>query len=295
LIAIQGVEDMRFISPFALLLVAFCSAAPNCTASEQSESITPGFRFEEIDVVCVMPVVDKVQSPSSPIDTNSLRPLVILELERRGFPVEDPSCSNEAKVERSPATTSRWLFKVTIDNLQLMGSTGSDGIFRGTVFSCVVTASVFDTRINREVWSSRAASTTVLDHTLRGMFDNVLRRIMKPVEMKAKVTQPLTSTKWLPRSVEANIFTVKHGMRCPGNLQATSENLSFTLKTDDPKCKEYEFSVPRSEVKSYALTYKGSGYPTAFNVALPGKKTVQFCNANEIQVDYLFAALGSGL
>src|ERR1017187_3608436 len=94
LIAIQGVEDMRFISPFALLLVAFCSAAPNCTASEQSESITPGFRFEEIDVVCVMPVVDKVQSPSSPIDTNSLRPLVILELERRGFPVEDPSCSN---------------------------------------------------------------------------------------------------------------------------------------------------------------------------------------------------------
>lgn len=269
------------------------NTGPGLDATNQNgaaaDSTTPNFRWGEIDTICVMPVVNNM---TTPVDTYTMRPMAMLELQKHGFRVEDPSCANATR--QQPLTKpSRWRFKVSVDSVQMLGSQQANGTFAGSVLGIVITASVFDTQTNRNVWSSRAVSTTVFDKSEGGMFDSALRRILKPVALNRKDAHLSAPVNWEPQTVQANVFTVKHGMKCRGTLRVENENVSFTLASDDSKCKEYEFSVPRAEVKSYGIAFKGSGIPTAFSVSLSHKGSIHFCNANATDLAYVFAALGS--
>jgi hypothetical protein len=63
-----------------------------------------------------MLAIDKGRDPRAQLDGEAVRPLVMLELEARGYAVNGPGCAEEAHVGESSTKSSRWLLTVTLDS-----------------------------------------------------------------------------------------------------------------------------------------------------------------------------------
>jgi hypothetical protein len=296
---------MRYFGALVIVVSAICSLPQAWAMSDHPELIAPGFNFGQVDAFCVMPVIDKKQYVGRPLDTSPMRPLLMLALEERGYRIENPGCSDFVHLDAPSSGSPRWLFGVTVDGLWIARD--------GEVLGCYLTASVFDTQAKREVWrdtantgygarfgSALGRSTVGLGQASDSrLFEGALGRVLAKVEKKGKAELPLASTTWAPQSVEADVFNREFGMKaglrgCHGTLQDRLGVVSFRSEAADTKCEKFQFSVARNTIKSYGRSIVGSAVATAFEINLPGIGTVHFCNANEMQVYYLFAALGSG-
>jgi hypothetical protein len=235
-----------------------------------------------------------------------MRPLLMLALEERGYRIEDPGCSDLAHPDASSSGSPHWLVGVTVDGLWIARD--------GEVLGCYLTASVFDTQAKKEVWrdsentgygsrfgSALGRSTFGLGQASdTRLFEGALGRVLSKVVKKGKVELPLASTTWLPLSVQAEVFNPagfgmkSGGMGCHGTFQDSAGVVSFQSDAAEAKCEKYQFSVPRNTIKSFGRSIVGSAAKQAFEVGLPGIGTIHFCKANEVQVYYLLAALGSG-
>jgi hypothetical protein len=92
------------------------------------------------------------------------------------------------------------------------------------------------------------------------------------------------------RTVEFVMFPQE---ACRGTLQLISGMVSFKVDNDETmKCRKREFSVARSEIKSFDYnTVVCTAYPTAFHLALTHLGNLNFCKADRPDVVDLFTAL----
>jgi len=310
--------------PAALLLALYWG--PQARAQETHAPYPAEvFRFDQIDAVCVVPVIGhKVQTfleervarygvdvgfgrvVKRSLDTEAMRPIVMLALEKRGYRVEDPRCSEGARGGAPGESSSRWLLTVILDGYELFGPKGKDGQVRNDkvmAIGIMLSASLFDTRTRSEVWKDSATGHVramrqwnftkgLVPIAPSTLFASAVDSVLGTFEKRGEPAPSLDVTSWPPLTVRANIFTVR-SKSCLGTLQAQGGTVSFT-PDDAAKCQKYQFSAARSQV-SYGLNrMTGVAIPTAFHVILPGAGTVNFCNADEGAVNYFFAGLGSG-
>jgi hypothetical protein len=248
-----------------------------------------------------MPAIDKGQDSVALLDGDAVRPLVMMELEARGYSVDDPRCAEDAHAGGSSKRASRWLLTVTYN--------GSWRIPPGQVVGGFLTASLFDTEAGKEVWRN-SANTKYMARLANGLgagginynvpnpvafktevFKSALGPVLGKVEKRGKAAAPLAITSWAPISVRTGIFSKVHGEVCEGILEAKAATVSFTPDHPEGKCKKYQISMARSEIKSYGAIYFGN----VFELTANGVGRIRFSGAvDEKSVNYLFASLGSG-
>jgi hypothetical protein len=296
---------MRIATVSAVMTLALLWGMQGRAAGEEQTYIAPGFQFNQVDAVCVMPAIDKKPDPRALLDGEAVRPLVMLALEERGYAVNDPSCAEGAHAGRSSAGSSRWLLTLTFDGYWMA--------VNGQVLGGFLTASLFDTQAGKEVWRNSAStrSRARFMNALMGagginygvtdpvgfkteVFKSALGPLLGKLEKRGKMAAPLATTSWAPISLRAGIFLKAHGKVCDGTLEAKAATVSFTSDRSGGRCQKYQFNVARNEIKSYGGTFEGSGIPVAFKLTVKGAGTIHFCGANERNVNYLFASLGSG-
>lgn len=290
-----------------VLLLSISAFAIGAKAAASQISPSSGFQFSQIDTICAMPVVDGMHAPNLPIDGSFLRPLVMMALEDRGYHVESPACSDATRQGESKATPSRWRLTVTFDSLLEEGN---------VILGCSLTASLFDTQTQSEVW--RATAHTNFGHRfvralagpqseimLADLFREGLGPVLESMPKRGGPARPLPSTSWPPISFQAVAF-FKRGKglfqnECQGVMQATSDSLSFTPSAGDSKCKKYQFTVLRNRIKSCGrMPLQGPAASTpapseAFDVIAPGVGRIDFYSSDVTSLNYLFASLGSGI
>ena len=134
-------------SKCAVLFLALLVCLPYQQANAKKRPFfAPGFEFSQVDVICVMPPVSKVNT-QPPLDLVSLRTVIVQGLEQRGYKV-DTSCVSE-RDGASQVGASHWLFTITVEGFGRNPAGAYNAAFLG--------GSVFDTQASKEVWN---------DHTL---------------------------------------------------------------------------------------------------------------------------------
>jgi hypothetical protein len=318
------VPGMRFIKVFTLLLSAFSALTQAQTETDNPNYLASGFRFDQVDSVCVLPVSTAIQYQGKLLDTAPLRPLVMLALEARGYHVDDPSCSKSARVGFPSSVGARWLLTVAIEDLVVQSANrvphlapGEYRYYARVVDHAVLRASLFDTRSGHEVWRRHYTSSPGPDFQVsywagdpnfrfyffqgQRYFRDSLGGVLAPFENRAHAEPPPDSARWAPLSMRADIFLASfvrnmapgHNKACPGTLRWDSGTVSFKPDSSEAKCHKYEFSVARSEITYGFNSVVGSAI-NAFHLSVPGTGMINFCDASETEIYYFFAALGSG-
>jgi hypothetical protein len=98
---------MRIVTVSAVMTLALLWGIQGRAAGEEQTYIAPGFQFNQVDTICVMLAIDKGRDPRAQLDGEAVRPLVMLELEARGYAVNGPGCTEEAHVGESSTKSSR--------------------------------------------------------------------------------------------------------------------------------------------------------------------------------------------
>jgi len=142
---------MRIVTVSAVMTLALLWGIQGRAAGEEQTYIAPGFQFNQVDTICVMPAIDKGRDPRAQLNGEAVRPLVMLELEARGYAVNGPGCTEEAHVGESSTKSSRWLLTVTLDRLWVSAANGQ-------VLGSFLIASLFDTQAGKEVWRNSAST-----------------------------------------------------------------------------------------------------------------------------------------
>jgi hypothetical protein len=303
---------MRHLNVSALLISALFLASAAPAGDVHPVLRAPGFQFDEVDSICVMPVIDTKPNPNGRMDTVAARTMVMLAMEERGYRVDSPTCAGSSSRDASKPDGSRWLFTVTFDGLWTKGYIGAVGSF--------VTASLFDAKTGTEVWRDKAETGggARLENAVKNryglngwtwtkgmskngheaapeaLFKSAIGPVFLTIDKVGKPSPPLPTTTWPPASFQANIFNTGHGKICPGTVKFTPSEVSFTPNGEGGKCEKYRFQAKRADLEAFGRGLVGSGIPAAFHLVLSGIGTVHFCNADAEQVNLLFAALGSG-
>lgn len=265
-----------------LVILPVCQF-PTWAKDRQSVSTAPGFQFNQVDVLCVMPVVDDRKTGSGD-SAYGLWLDAMRKVEEKGYRLADPSCSRDVDA-KGRQTKWHWTLTVRLDDFTAEGAPGITAVRTGTL----LIASLFDTESAREVWKS---SSTPLYMTKVGSgssveLSNGIGPLFSSFE-KRKKTPTTQDTMWQPFSMTVRIIKGHtFGPACNGLLKFDSDNLSFEPSSngkDDEKCTRLQFSVPASGIKTY---------PSLRMMNLPGRGYFILQQPDASRDPYLFVALNN--
>ena len=123
------------------MLAGSLCGLPACGKTHHPTFMAPGFELGQTELVCVMPLLDARSDPRPQLNLEPLRPFVVHALEIRGYRVNSNCPANTAVGAMQPENP-RYLLTVRVDALWVAGS--------------VLTASLFDTQAEKEVWKDTA-------------------------------------------------------------------------------------------------------------------------------------------
>ena len=132
---------LRFSRVTVLMLAGSLCGLPACGKTHHPTFMAPGFELGQTELVCVMPLLDARSDPRPQLNLEPLRPFVVHALEIRGYRVNSNCPANTAVGAMQPENP-RYLLTVRVDALWVAGS--------------VLTASLFDTQAENEVWKDTA-------------------------------------------------------------------------------------------------------------------------------------------
>jgi hypothetical protein len=308
--------------PALALLALSCWPQARAQGSPPA-SPAPAFSFDQVDAVCVVPVIGKkvetsmvkqlgnsgiYQKIKRTLATDSMQPIVMLALEKQGYRVDSPACSDEDTGSAARSGRPRWILTVIIDGFELFGPTDKDGKVRpGKVeaVSIMLSASLFDAQTQTEVWKGSASGKIrsmkqwsflegIVPIAPSKLFGSAVDSVLASFGKKGGgPAAPLDSTTWPPFSFPTTAF-LSPAKFCRGTLETKSGTVSFTPDAADDKCQRARFSVPQSQITYGLNTVVAVGRPTAYHLVVPGAGKINFCETEEAKVDYLFAQFGSG-
>jgi len=269
-------------SKLCVLLLALCSFAQQTLAGEKHPVfMKQGFQFDQIDKICVMPMLDARKDPTPTLDLRPMRPLVMLSLEARGYHIAAPGCSAAATGGSARADGSRWLLTVRVDALFPTGS--------------VLTASLFDSQAGEEVLRDTAmpgfggryknalelqSGYVPVNQLIKGAINPVLATFEKKNPRSSHEVHHGPDEMWEPQSV---YLLNNRDLNCSGVLKLDSKVLSFDPPKD--KCQKYAFSVPVEKVKTLGFNHYG-----VFHVDALGKNYYFTADKDDDSLNYLIVA-----
>jgi hypothetical protein len=256
------------------VVVLLYSQSPAWAGVHRPVFLAPGFQFNQVDTLCVMPLID-ARKDAQAINLDALRPVLMLKVQAKGYRLADPSCSRDANANSLQRTKSRWILTVRLDDL------------------FVLTASLFDTESAKEVWRDshavlligrRYANDVFVVGNIYGPVASGIGAVLATFERQKNASPPSQANMWAPMSLSARLYKSHSFSECNGLLRFDSGTLSFDPSSNgkhQDKCASFQFSMPGSRIKTGPSLW----------MSVPGKGRLFLQQPGETQVLYLFLAL----
>ena len=232
----------------ALAVIAVLSNGPLLTRAQEQHPVfmAPGFQFDQIDALCVMPPIVAGDNPEH-LDISGLRTILMGKVQDRGYRLLDPSCSSDFVLNATLSTKPRWVLTVKLDNFEVSRAAPNLGL--GTY----LTASLVDNQKAKEVWRDTGKTGyggRLMRATFGGDVDDMVisgfRPVLNTFEKQKKPPPPSPATMWQPISFSTRLYKYHGFSECNGQLSFDSGTLSFIPSSNggnDKKCESYRFSV----------------------------------------------------
>jgi hypothetical protein len=227
------------------LLILLSSQLP-AWAKNQHAFLAPGFQFDQIDTLCVMPTIDARQGkwvdipPTQEGGFDYIWPDLMWRLQRKGYRVADPSCSRDPGPNAAPQKKWRWVLTARLSDFEA-------GVVRKKiVMGLSLSASLVDTESGKEVWRDKELTGQV------GELNYGLWDILSTIEKRKNPLPPSPDNIWAPVSMPTRLYKFHTFAECNGLIRLDSGTLSFDPSnngTHDDKCANFQFSVPAASVK----------------------------------------------
>ncbi|MFZ0339849.1 MAG: hypothetical protein WAL45_17595 [Terracidiphilus sp.] len=248
--------------------------------------MAPDFNFDQIDSICVMPLID-ARKDATHVDLSGLRPELMSAIQDKGYRLVDPSCSRDADAIAAPAAKARWILTVRLDDFEV--SKAAPSLAMGSF----LTASLFDAQSAKEVWRDTAKTgfggrlvSSLLGSSFTGAVESGFGSVLSKFERRKKPSPPSQADAWAPMALPVRLAKGhSFSSPCNGFLRLDSGNLSFEQFSNGKnaeKCAGYEFSLPGARVKSNRLVWM---------ISVPGKGNLVLQQPDEAKATYLFLAL----
>jgi len=258
-------------------VVILLSASQLLAKDHHAASLAPGFQFDQVDKLCVMPVIDARKSPEA--DGEAYRLVLVARLQKKGYRVADPSCSRDAGPNGAQPTKWRWILAPRLDDFVAERAPGR--VKTGTLLR----ATLFDTESAREVW--KGSSTPLFLGRGLGPWIQVsdgTGPLLSSFGKKKNKSPPSQDTMWAPMSLSARLYKYHSFSECNGQLRFDSGTLSFEPSSNgksDEKCASFRFSV------------QGAKFGAGMWLIVPGKGRFFLQQPGAEQVFYLDLTLRS--
>lgn len=277
------------IAAVAGLLVLLYIQSPAWAGVQHPVFVASGFQFNQVDALCVMPLIDARKNVPN-VSFEALRPILMSKVHAKGYRLLDPSCSRDADAN-AQRTKSRWLLTVRLDGFVESGA--APVVIGSVVIGSLLTAYLFDTDSDKEVWRDTATTqfrgrvaNTLLDKDINGIVASGIGLVLAKFERQKSASPPPLATIWAPMSLNARLYKSHSFSECEGLLRFDSGTLSFEPfpngKQKD-KCASFQFSMPGSRIKTGPLSW----------MSVPGKGKFFLQEPDETRILYLFLALQS--
>jgi len=210
--------------------------------------VAPGFQFDQIDALCVMPLINAMNNRTLP-RPDDLRIDLMAEVQKRGYRVLDPSCSQSTAGNAAQVTRPRWILTVKLDDIVV-----SNAAPKNLVMGSLLTASLFDIESAKEVWrdtampgfGDRFGAALVGGYDIFTAIDGSFGQVLAKFIKQKKTYPPSSVTTWPPMSLQASLNKAHSFTQCNGLLKFDAGTLSFEPSSNgksDNKCESYRFSV----------------------------------------------------
>ncbi len=260
------------IAGLTSLAIMLSGGLPASAKDQKQVFMAPGFQFDQVDILCVMPVADerqnaRIDNPDGGLE--KLRQAVMWRVLEKGYHLADPNCSRDVGSSAAEQPKTRWALKVSLQSIVISRR-----------FQSLLYASLVDAQSAKEVW--RAGPTTGIfgDLTL-GTWD-----LFSKFEKK-KNPPPLSQPNmWTPMSLSV-LLAKGHSFspECSGSLRLQSGILSFEQSfngNNQDKCASFLFSMQGALVNTNQLVWM---------MSVPGKGNLVLQQPDETQAGYLFLAV----
>ena len=272
----------QLIASLAVLVFLPCGQLLARVQDQHPVLTAPGFQFDQIDALCVMPPLD-ARNSAQHIDLSGLRPGLMTKVQERGYRLLDPSCSNDSTANATQAAKSRWILTVKLDDFEVSKAAPNGGL------GSYLTASLFDNQTAKEVWRDTAKTgsggrfaSALLGSSIDSMVESGFGPVLAKFEKQKKPDPPSPATMWQPISFAARLYKYHSFTECNGQLSFESGTLSFVPSSNgnnDKKCESLRFSV------------RGAKFGMAMWLIVPGKGKFAFQQSDESKLAYLDVAL----
>jgi hypothetical protein len=262
----------------ALFLFLLCCQLSGW-AEDHPVFIAPGFQFDQVDTLCVMPLkveADGKDQLAPALD--ALRPDLMLKVHEKGYRLLDPSCSQDSGATGAQGAKPRWVLTVSLNNFLMRMDAPNEPM------GSVLTASLFDTQSSGEVWRDTARTgwwgrfaNVLLDGSLLKWnrvleaVSNDFGSVLAKFEKRTNMLPPTQSSMWQPRMLSARLV---HSTACNGLLRFDSGTLSFDPSSNgknDSKCVKFRFSVQGARfAPAVSRLIPGGGNGLTQTLMLPG-------------------------
>jgi hypothetical protein len=250
------------IAGLAVLAIWLSVQLPAAAEDHHPVLMAPGFDFDQVESLCVMPPIDARNGPQ-PINLDGLRPAFMLKVQEKGYRVLEPGCSHDSGAKAAQGAKSRWILTVRLDAFEV--SKAAPNVALGSY----LTASLYDTQTDKEVWRDTAKTgyggrfaSAMLGSTLDGLVESGFGAVLATFEKQKKPYPPSPATMWPPTTFSARLYKVHSFSECNGQLAFDSGTLSFMPSSNgknDSKCASFRFSV------------QGAKFGAAMWLIVPGK------------------------
>lgn len=225
--------------------------------------IAPGFQFNQVDTVCVMPLtVAGIDKPATGLDV--LRPALMLMVQEKGYRLLEPNCSRDTDSSTAQRVKPHWILTVSLNSFLVPAAA------QNTAMGSVLTASLFDTQSAKEVWRDTAKTrwggrfaSNLLGNSPIGAVEGDLGNVLAKFEKQTKPYPPSQATTWAPMSMSARLYKLPASFSgCDGLLRFDSGTLSFEPSSNgkrDEKCSDFRFSVQGAKIDGRLLVIPGKG------------------------------------
>ncbi len=248
--------------------------------------VAPGFQFDQVDAICVMPLISAVNMGQG-VDLDGVRLALIEEIQQKGYRVLDLRCSESTAGTPGQGMKPRWILTVKVDGFVV--SKGAPNHVMGSA----MTASLFDTESAKEVWRDSAETgfggrfaNNLLGNTVEGAVESGIGSVLSKLEKQKKHYPPSPETIWPPMVLQARLYRVHSFTECNGVLSFDAGTLKFEPGSNgksDGSCESFRFTV------------QGAKFGVGMWLIVPGKSRYFLQQPGEKQIVLLDLALRSAL
>jgi len=234
------------IAGLAGLVILLSGQLPARAEDQHPVFVAPGFQFNQVDSICVMPMIDARKGVTS-FNLDGFRPGLMLKVAEKGYRVVDPSCSRDSRANAAQGAKWRWILTIRLDDFLVSKAEPS------AAMGSLLTASLFDTQSAKEVWRDTAMTgfggrfaNNLLGNSLIGAIESGFGAVLAKFEKQKKPYPPSQATMWPPMSLSARLYKYHTFTECNGLLRFDSGTLSFDPSSNgksDKKCASLRFSV----------------------------------------------------